>query len=388
MAFFNFFNKKTTTTETVVNPYQNNGMAFSTPFFKIGKGDLALPYVKAYSNEQFVRFGVDNLFPQLINQLYHQSPLNGAIINFKTNAVAGGGYTFVSQSNSGKDLVAQLIFEKKNKLKKLFKSITKDFIMHNRICIIVNKKENGEISFKRIGPEKVRNNVNRSMYYISDDWMSSTGRMTYKAYCSSIIGESLFEYSLVGDAGMDVYPIPGYTSSFNSAFLSSEIPLLQKSSIINSIFPSFMLSMVKKFGSDKEAQKFKEQIDNAKGAQEAGRVLAMVVNNPDEIPTLTPIPVNNNDTLFIETTTMCREEICFSHEIDMLIIGVRVPGKLGSGAELPVAYTIFEKNVVMPLRNEMEEVLNELLSIANVPGVITINDFQLIEGEIKDKTIL
>ena len=32
----------------------------------------------------------------------------------------------------------------------------------------------------------------------------------------------------------------------------------------------------------------------------------------------------------------------------MLIMGLRTPGKLGSGAELPSAYAIFEKNVVLP----------------------------------------
>jgi hypothetical protein len=387
MNLFNIFTSKKQT-QVEVQPYQNNGMAFSTPFGKIGKGDLSLPYIKGYNQEQFVRFGTDNLFPQIINQLYHQSPLNGAIINFKTNAVVGGGYSFINNTNVGKDLVAQLIFEKKNKLKKLVKQITKDFVMHNRICIIVNKKENGEVSFKRVGPEKVRNNSNLTLFTVCDDWASGGHKTYLKAYDSTIIGESLYEYSLVGDAGQDIYPIPSYTSSFNSAYLSAEIPLLQKSSIINSIFPSFMLTMVKKFGSDKEAKQFKEQIDNAKGAQEAGRILAMVVNNPDEVPTLTAIPINNNDKLFTETIENAKAEICFSHQIDAMIMGVRVPGKLGSGAELPIAYSIFEKNVVMPLRNDIEDFINDLLLIANVPGQIKINDFQLIEGELKDKTIL
>lgn len=388
MGFLNFFNNKKTTTETVVHPYQNNGMAFSTPFGKIGKGDLSIPYVKSYGSEQWVRFGSDNLFPQLINQLYHQSSLNGSIINFKTNAVIGGGYSFTQQTNTGKDLVQQLVFEKKNKLTKMVKICAKDLIMHNRICIIVNKKENGEVTLKRVGPEKVRNNKHRTIYTISDDWMLQTGSLPLKAYDPSIIGESMYEYSLVGDAGQDVYPIPSYTSSFNSAFLSSEIPLLQKSSLINSIFPSFMLTMVKKFGSDKEAQQFKDQIEKAKGAQEAGRILAMVVNNPDEVPNLTPIPVNNNDKLFTETIENSKAEICIAHGIDMLIMGVRVPGKLGSGNELPASYAIFEKNVVMPLRNDLEEFLNELLGIANVPGTITINDYQIVDGQIKDKTII
>ena len=56
---------------------------FSSPFMKVAGGNLSLPYVRAYSSsEPYIRFGNDNLFPQIINQMYHQSPLNNGIINF------------------------------------------------------------------------------------------------------------------------------------------------------------------------------------------------------------------------------------------------------------------------------------------------------------------
>jgi hypothetical protein len=165
----------------------------------------------------------------------------------------------------------------------------------------------------------------------------------------------------------------------NSAYLNGEIPFLQKSNLINAIFPSFMLTMAKKFASDEEAQQFKQQIENARGAQEAGRILAFVSNSVDQLPTLTPIPTNQNDKLFTETIDEVKASICTAHNIDMLIMGIRVPGKLGSGAEMPMAYAVFEKNVVLPLRKQMEAFGNELFSIANIPAFIKLNAFKIID---------
>jgi hypothetical protein len=67
-------------------------------------------------------------------------------------------------------------------------------------------------------------------------------------------------------------------------------------------------------------------------------------------------------------------------------MGIRVSGSLGNGNELVESYNIFEKNVVMPLREMMEEVADELLFIAGINSTIKINNYQIIGEEIVDKT--
>lgn len=380
MAWYSLFNKTEEPKIDVVvdTKYQQ----FSTPFGVVGKGNLSLPYVRAYSPaEPYIRFGTDNLYPQLINQMYQQSPLNGAIINFKRNAVIGGGWELNSMAESANDKINEMVFIKKNKMVKLINSSTLDLIMHGRITIIINEDEKGNVTFRRIGPETVRNNEDSTIYTVSNDWSRQINMKQYRAYKPGLKGESLFEYSpMKGEAGQSIYAIPQYCSALNSAFLNGEIPFLQKSNLINSIFPSFMLTMAKKFQSQEEAEQFKNTIEKAKGAQEAGRILAFVTNDATQLPTLTPIPTNENDKLFTETIDEVKASICTAHNIDMLIMGLRTPGKLGSGAELPQAYAIFEKNVVLPLREQVEEFANELLTIGNISATITINEHKIIDN--------
>ncbi len=382
MAWYNFNKKQTTVVTTQDGPLYSQ---FSTPFGKIGEGNLSLPYVRGYGSERYVRFGNDNLFPQIVNQMYFNSALNGSIINYKANATIGGGYELISNDTSAIQKVKEYTFIKKNKFSKLMRQLTKDLIMHGRVCVIIDPTVK-DISIKRVGPEKVRVNISKTLYTISDDWARSVGMYEIKPYYVGCNEKTLFVYEIDGDAGQDIYPIPQYCSSLNDAFLDGEMSYLQKSNIINSIFPSFMIKLAKKFGSQDEINQFKDTINKAKGAPSAGRIMTFVANSPDQLPTIETIPTNNNDKIFDSTLQRVDANICRAHSIDPLLMGIRISGSLGNGNELQQSYTIFEKNVVMPLREMMEEVGDELLFIADVKSSVKINNYQIIGEEIVDKT--
>lgn len=383
MAWYNF--KKQETTQLVeTNPLYST---FSSPFGKVGTGNLSLPYVRGYGSEMYVRFGNDNLYPQLINQMFYQSPLNGSIINFKTNATIGGGYELICADESAAQKVKEYSFIKKNKFNKLVRQMTSDLIMHGRIAFIIDPTGK-DIAIKRVGPEKVRNNSSKTIYTICDDWMLSSGMYSLPAYNPGLTCKSLFVFEIDGTAGQDIYPIPQYCSALNDSFLDGEMSYLQKSNIINSIFPSFMIKLAKKFGSQDEIDQFKNTIEKAKGAPAAGRIMTFVANTPEQLPTIESIPTNQNDKVFDSTLQRVDANICRAHSIDPLLMGIRVSGSLGNGNELSQSYTIFEKNVIMPLRAMVEECADELLSIAGVNSTIKINNFQIVNDVIVDNTNL
>lgn len=383
MAWYNF--KKQETTQLVeTNPLYST---FSSPFGKVGTGNLSLPYVRGYGSEMYVRFGNDNLYPQLINQMFYQSPLNGSIINFKTNATIGGGYELICADESAAQKVKEYSFIKKNKFNKLVRQMTSDLIMHGRIAFIIDPTGK-DITIKRVGPEKVRNNSSKTIYTICDDWMLSSGMYSLPAYNPGLTCKSLFVFEIDGTAGQDIYPIPQYCSALNDSFLDGEMSYLQKSNIINSIFPSFMIKLAKKFGSQDEIDQFKNTIEKAKGAPAAGRIMTFVANTPEQLPTIESIPTNQNDKIFDSTLQRVDANICRAHSIDPLLMGIRVSGSLGNGNELSQSYTIFEKNVIMPLRAMVEECADELLSIAGVNSTIKINNFQIVNDVIVDNTNL
>jgi len=371
-----------------VSVESNNYQSFSSPFMKVGEGNLSLPYVNARQQVSgYIRFGVDNLYPQLINQLYYTSPLHGAIVDFKTNATIGGGYEIKTDSSvTAVEKMEVYAFEKKVDLEQLLDKITKDDILHNRVYFrLVFNSNNDLIRVKHIGAEKVRTSKDRLTYFICDDWTSQIDIETIYPYDRKIYQrECLYVYEK-NCVGQDVYPLPSYTSAFNWAFLDGEMSYLQKSNILNAIFPSFAFMFPKKPQSEEEKAGLRKTIESGKGARNGGKVLSFFANNADQLPKIEAIPTNNNDNLFQVTTESIDSKICQAHTIDPILMGIRVSGKLGSGSDIKQSNVIFEKNVIFPQRRKVEKIVNDLFKIARLKAEFHINNFQIINDVITER---
>jgi hypothetical protein len=380
MAWYSRFIGEKPQTTQVVEGYQS----FSTPFGRVGDANLSLPYVNGrYQIAGYIPFGQDNMFPELLNQLYYTSPLHGAIVDFKTNSVVGGGYTLKSEGMTNEDKLKLYTFEKKIKLGKVERAIAQQLTVHHRVYFKLCYNAKRELyKIYNVSPEKVRIARDKQTYFLCDDWSARIDVTPIKKYHPTNSDlEQLYVYEIM-TLGQEWYPLPQYTSALNFAFLSGELSYFAKSNIQNSVFPSFAMMFPKRPQSEEEKSMIKHTIDRLKGAANAGKAVAFFANSADQLPKIESLPTNGNDKLFHEASALNTEQICFAHTIDPILMGVRTTGSLGGGADIKQAYVIFEKNVVMPLRYQVEEIINELLEIAKIPGEYTINNFQIINETI------
>jgi hypothetical protein len=364
----------------VVEGYQS----FSTPFLKVGGANLTLPYVNGrHQITGWIPFGQDNLFPELLNQIYYSSPLHGSIVGYKVNAAVGGGFNIVADRLTLQDKLELYTLEKKINIKKIVPAVTQQLILHNRVYFKLCFDDKMKLTkVVNLSPEKLRVNQDKKRYYICDDWSSRIGVQEIRRYSpTSKDPEQLFVYE-VECIGQDYYSLPAYTSALNFAFLSGELSYFAKSNIQNSVFPSFAMMFPKRPQSEEEKNMIRTTIDRLKGAANAGKAVAFFANSAEQLPKIESLPVNGNDSLFQEASQLNTEQICFSHTIDPILMGIRTTGSLGSGSDIKQAYVIFEKNVVMPLREMVSDIFNELLFIAKIDADFTINNYQIINEAI------
>jgi hypothetical protein len=381
MAWYNFFSKQNETTSVeVVEGYHS----FSTPFAKVGGANLALPYVNGrYQVAGYIPFGQDNLYPEILNQMYYTSPLHGAIVDYKVNAVIGGGFNIITDKLSNEEKVELYAFENKIKLKKIAAIVTKQLIIHSRVYFKLCFNDKGKLTkIDNLSPEKLRRSRDGKTYFICEDWASRIDVFEITPYHPlNKEYEQLFIYELPC-IGQDYYPLPQYSSALNFAFLSGELSYLAKSNIQNAVFPSFAMMFPKRPQSEEEKNVLRRTIDKLKGAENAGKAVAFFANSAEQMPKIESLPTNSNDKLFQEASGLNTEQICFAHTIDPILMGVRTSGSLGNGSDIKQAYVIFEKNVVKPLREIVQDIFNELLHIAKVEGELVINNFQIINETI------
>ena len=377
MALKDFFK---TVKHEIVEGYQS----FSTPFLKVGGANLTLPYVNGRNQTNgYIPFGQDNLFPELLNQIFYSSPLHGSIVGYKVNAAVGGGFNIVADRLTPQDKLELYTLERKLNIKKVVPAVTQQLILHNRVYFKLCFDEKMKLTkIVNLSPEKLRVNLDRKRYYICDDWSSRIGVQEIKRYTPTCRDyEQLFVYE-VDSIGQDYYSLPSYTSALNFAFLSGELSYFAKSNIQNSVFPSFAMMFPKRPQSEEEKNMIRNTIDRLKGAANAGKAVAFFANSQDQLPKIESLPTNGNDKLFQEASQLNTEQICFSHTIDPILMGIRTTGSLGNGSDIKQAYVIFEKNVVMPLREMVADIFNELLFIAKIDADFTINNYQIINEAI------
>lgn len=380
MGLFDRFKATKQQSPEVMEGYQS----FSTPFLKVLGGNLSLPYVNGrHQTSGWIPFGEGNLYPSLLNQMVYSSPLHGSIVDYKTNAVIGGGIELKATTATPQELLDLYTFEKKSRLKKTVRITTEQLIVHNRVYFELYFDDKMKLTrMENVSPDKVRRGRNPQDYFICDDWSSRIDVRNIKRYhptCSDRC--QLFVYE-VECLGQEWYPLPKYSSALNFAYLSGELSYFAKSNIQNSVFPSFAMMFPKRPQSEEEKNVLRSTIDKMKGAANAGKAVAFFANSADQLPKIESLPTNSNDKMFQEASGLNTEQICFAHTIDPILMGVRTTGSLGSGSDIKQAYVIFEKNVVMPLREQVSDIFNEILKIAKINADFTINNFQIINETI------
>lgn len=360
-------------------------MSFGSQFREFGTENLALPIIRdtLTGSGGHVRFGINNDNPQRLNQMYYTSPINGAIVNFKVNAVIGGGFTIKSRKGTAEGVAKAMVFEKKYRIKKLVLPSLRDYVIHESAYFLCKFSEAKKlIKISRIPREQVRNTADKNFYFVSKDWSQQIDIKVLRPYTGVDIQSEMILCFEAYSVGMDTYSLPSYTSAMNWFELDGQMSVFHKNNIKNSIFPSFMITFPKKPSGDAQLKEIKSTIEGAKGVSNVSRVMTFFANNKDQMPVLTSVPINDNSKLFDQSDRQIDSQACKAHCIDPLLMGIRVAGSLGSGNELKQTYTIFEKNTVIPLREVEENMFNTILSIAGVDAEFKVNEYQIINETI------
>jgi len=367
--------------------------SFSTPFLKVGTGNLSLPTVwSRYLRNGFIPFGDDNLYPQLLNQMYYTSPLHGSIVDFKVQASIGGGYDIDFSKLTAVEKVRFYTISQWLNLDKMVNTVASELVIHDRVYFFV-KLVKGEVKgLEFVGSEKIRTNADKSVYFYSEDYLNSTKALEYKPYSKDCKEGKYILCFENCKAGQDIYPIPRYSSALNFAFLSGELSYLAKANIQNSVFPSFAMMFPKKPQSREEMDEIQGTVNKLKGAENAGKAVGFFANGKENLPELVSVPTNQNDKLFIEASALNTEQICFAHTIDPILMGVRTSGSLGNGSDIKQSYIIFEKNVIIPLRMRIMEIFNDIFKLCGIDVKIEIRNYQIINDAIveveKNETVI
>ena len=347
--------------------------------------ELAVPYQSTRRNgSSGYYFGENNLYPQLLNNLYMSAPLHGACINFKTLMTSGNGYTAdeaslvgVNEKISWKQLS---VFFNKN-----LDDLTRDYFLHNRIYVKLywNSDFTKVIKFERIAPEKIRvyelnGDMTPSSYLYNYDWIYSTH---YKTEIIPTYGDGMNKTDRVQlmefqrkTPGFITYSTPDYQAGVNWIITASESSTFHKMNILQSLSPSMLIQFYQVPGTPEEESSILFNLNKSfAGATNAGKLMTTYSNSKDEAPTITQLEPTKLDETFLELNKQIQAEICFAHQINPAIMGVATPGSLGQSNEFDVSLSIFDASIIKPAQRFMENLMSEIALINGISIEIKLN---------------
>lgn len=358
--------------------------AYQAPIYKYEKrGDY-----------KFISFGVDNLYPLLLLELYNNygSPLNKAIINKKVKMSAGFGYNPILDPKLND-------WAKRNKLEKLFLYISKDFHIYNGFCLeVIWTRDGTSFDINYIPVHTIRIGLKEDeqdddYFWFCKDWANYKKDEFKPEYIKKFdpnvrTGRQLIYYIEPNPANTHLYPIPDYSTAINYVDLDYQIGKFHINQVRQGFSPSFILN----FGTgiptqDEQNMFFREFQRNYKGTDGAGKIIITYSEGQDQAPALTPIQLNDSDERFIMLQEMVEKNITQSHEMPVQLVSFQ-PGKLGSSDERKELMAEFQAYYVSIRQNQLEESINGLLETIGYTEQIVLKNYISADasGTLSDET--
>ena len=147
---------------------------------------------------------------------------------------------------------------------------------------------------------------------------------------------------------------------------------------MNGLAPSLMVTTFTNANEEeREAIERMLQLQYA-GSNNAGNLMYIDVDSPENAPKVEPIPQNGADGYYTTINDMVMQKILTAHRITSPeIVGIKTPNKLGSKGEVTEAYLLLLNTVIRPYQQNILQVIEDLLEYMYPEEDITVGVQQI-----------
>lgn len=298
------------------------------------------------------RYGLDNLYPQRIEEIIKRSPVTTKATNSFSNFLKGQGFF-----ENGDEIVN----DKGEKFNKILKLAAEDFSKYEAFAIHVNVNVlNGITSLKNIPFKYVRyglpnekgkhKDVKVSVNWEHDQFKTSRrgGEDVFTFPLWDFVGRTE-EFKLDASNGFvfyftpedNQYPLSTADPVLDSSQTEADIQSFELGSIQNGFLGTSIFKYPGEFNSDKERKEFKEDLQQLTGAKNSGSV--MLIETPEDFDgeVIEQVPANNSDTLFALTGNNVVDRVVMLYGVPLPIMAIQPNGGLFNQEETEDAFVYY-----------------------------------------------
>jgi hypothetical protein len=163
---------------------------------------------------------------------------------------------------------------------------------------------------------------------------------------------------------MRYYPVPDYIGALKVIELDAQIDNFHLNNISNGVVPSLAITTFTN-ADEEEREAIEIMLRNQYGGTEnAGSLIYMDCDSPENAPVITPIDSNGTDVYYTTINDLVTQKILTAHRITSpMMLGIKTEGQLGGRTETSEAYLLFTNTVIKPFQQAILDCFDEILKI-------------------------
>ena len=329
----------------------------------------------------FQKWGLDNQYPFYLVDMYNGSAWHQGIIKTKSYYVAGGGLEVVN---------GQLDEFLKNPhsdftIDEMIKKVAFDFELFDGFCVVGSWNREGTkvVRWEHFDVDRVRTNIDESMYFFSDDWSArkqtkedTNFREIKPLDLEKKEGKFVIYYKspskqTKGDLG--TYPKPSYIggiTDINADLLISKYHYYEISN-------GFKVGTLINFANGTPESKEEENaiVDQVKGTstsiEDVNEVIITFSDGNENAPTVLSLNGNDLADRYNLTEKSIQQNILVAHSAtNPMLFGIKTEGQLGGATELLESFEIFKSIYVNGRQKTLLWVLDKMIELSGEVGSV------------------
>lgn len=326
---------------------------------------------------KYVKSGEDNLFPQHLISLYNDSSIHASAVNATVEAIIGSGLT------ANFEPALEKANSKGDTWNDIFTKVSLDYYLHGSFGLEViwsmDRSKIAEvyhIDFSFLRAKERDNKGNIPGYFISSKW-DRYGSTQAKDIDYLPIYDPLSKQEEPNQIfvvrnyrpGQEYYPLPSYNGALRVIELDAAVDDFHKNNIEQGLAPSLAITTFTN-GSDDDIRDIEKNLRaNYGGTANAGSLIYMDVDQPENAPKIEPIPQNGADGYYTTINDVTTQKILTAHRITSpMMLGIKTESQLGGRDEVIDAFLLWFNTVIEPLQQDILRQLETLVEV-NYPDL-------------------
>lgn len=357
------------------------------------------------SSMGYVNWGARNNYPNLLLDLYNQSPTHRSAVNFAVQSILGNGVDFEQMQLNGDEVVPNYA----QTWDEVIKSLALDYILYGSYAIqVILNKDGKTFSYWHMPLDKVRwseydEDGQVTSYWICQDWTMTGNYPPFEIDALDMKDEwnlqkgkpYLYVYRTYSPT-MTYYTQPHYAAAIKAIQAEIEYVNYDLKNIVNGFAPAGVLTLPE-VETDEERQAIIQNVTRMfQGSDNANSVMITFRNNiEDKGVEYTPFAASQgNVNIYAEANQRVINRILEAHQIpNASLIGMPDIGNSGFSSEadkLEVSYQLYNKLTGNYNRMAVIRTINQMFKMNGIETEIIMkplnfNDFQD-DANVKERT--